>query len=280
MLAACAAPKLAAQDRSATAAPTVGEAIYAYTDERGRLIYAHRFSDVPEALRPYARRVDQQAPSPSESPLEAVMKWVEGEAPRPLAGPAAASSMYRYRTRQGRVVYTNLADSVPTDQEHTAKLDLSHVSVNSELGAEIDQELKTQYDLLQVGPFCQNMRSELSQPLWQRVWTEHKPLVVCGGAILALLLATPWIVRRVGGAAWAKALQFAIPALAFLGVSTLLLMRAGNALSALRSRAEPCDASAWQQASRTPKPLVQHQQLVNALQAETAALERIHMESL
>jgi hypothetical protein len=182
--------------------------------------------------------------------------------------------MYRYRTREGRIVFTNLAASVPTDQLHSAALDLRHVSINSQLGAELDQELKTQYDLLQAAPFCRGVRAALSEPFWQRIWTEHQPLVVCGLAILAFLVITPWMVRRVGGAPWARAI------LGFVGVSTMLLMKTGRSLSDLHGRAEPCQADAWSRASQSPQPLVQHHQLVKALQAETAALEQIHAESL
>jgi hypothetical protein len=264
------------------AAPAVGEAIYAYTDDRGRLIYAHRLSDVPEALRPFARRMDQQnVPKASESPLQALLRLF-GDEPAPTSAAAAASgpaSMYRYRTREGRVVFTNLAASVPTDQLHTAALDLRHVSINSQLGAELDQELKTQYDLLQAAPFCRGVRAALSEPFWQRIWTEHQPLVVCALAILAFLAITPWVVRRVGGAPWARALSLAIPVLGFVGVSTMLLMKTGRTLSDLHGRAEPCQADAWTRASQSQQPLVQHQQLVQALQAETATLEQIHAES-
>ena len=266
-----------------TAEPKLGDAVYAYTDDRGRLIHTHRLSDVPEALRPSAQRVDRpELPAPIETPLQALWRWFSDE-PAPIPGAAVASSsasLYRYRSREGRVVFTNLAASVPTDQQHNATLDLQHVSVNSALGRELDSELKTQYDLLAAAPFCQDMRAALQEPLWQRLWNERRPLLVCGLAILAFVVLTPWVVRRVGGAAWARTLSYAIPVLAFVGVSATLLMQTGRSLSELRSRAQPCESDAWARAGQSQHPLVQHNQLVQALRTETAALEQIHAESL
>ena len=262
---------------------TLGEAVYAYTDDRGRLIHTPRLSDVPEALRPYAQRVDRpDPPKPSETPLQALWRWF-GDEPAPIPSGALASSptsLYRYRNREGRVVFTNLAASVPTDQQRDAALDLQHVSMNSQLGIELDRELKTQYDLLAAAPFCQGVRAALQEPLWQRAWNERRPLLVCGLAIVAFIALTPWVVRRVGGAPWARTLSYAIPILAFVGISATLLMQTGRSLSELRSRAQPCEKDAWARAGQGDQPLIQHNQLVQALRTETAALERIHAESL
>jgi hypothetical protein len=261
---------------------TPPDAVYAYTDDRGRLLYVNRLADVPEALRPFARRVDQDA-APSGGVLDKVWGFLGQQPPSAANLPAPvkpqAPNLYRYTTRDGRVVYTNLADSVPQEQRELAALDLSRIAINSKLGAELDQQLHQQYEELRSSSFCQGARAALSQPFWQRAWTEQKPLVVCGAAILGFLLVTPWMMRKGVGVAWARALKLAIPVLAFVGVSTLLLMRSSRSLSDLSGRAEPCQPDAWLEASRGDKPLVQHLQLVKALQTQTAALEQIDAES-
>lgn len=265
-------------------APKVGDIVYAFTDERGRLVHTQRLSDIPPALRPYARRVDRpETPEYArEAPLLALWRWFADEpvpsAPEATAAVSAPISLYRYRNRAGRVVYTNLAASVPAEQQHGSTVALDHVSLNSQLGRELDRELKSQYDVLQAAPFCQNIRAGLEEPLWQRFWNEHRPLVVCGLAILAFLLITPWIVSRVGLAPWARTLGRAIPLLGFVGVSAMLLVKTGQSLSELRGRAAPCEAGAWARAGLGEHPLAQRQHLVRALQAETAVLEQIHAE--
>jgi hypothetical protein len=254
----------------------VNDAIYAYTDDDGRLVYVNRLQDVPVLLRRYARRVDRDAQAGVDADSSApLLDWV--------ATPARASEpvLYKYRGRNGRTTYTNLAESVPVAQRATAKLDLRQVSLNTKVGTELDQQLKAQYDKLRESSFCRAIEVAANEPFWRRAWDDHAPLVVCGGAILVFLLITPWMVRKVGGAPWARALSLAIPVLGFAGLMAFVLMKSGRSLSQLRERASPCAPGSWAaSATRSDKGLVEHMQLLNALKTETAALEKIHAESL
>jgi hypothetical protein len=252
------------------------DGIYAYTDDEGRLVYVNRLQDVPVALRAHARRVDQDAKlSPNSDPNAPLLDWV--------ATPAQNSepALYKYRARSGRTTYTNLVENVPVAQRAAAKVDLSRVSLNTKLGADLDQQLKLQYDKLRESAFCRSIETAIQEPFWRRAWGEHAPLVVCGGAILVFLLITPWMVRRVGGAPWARALSLAIPVLGFAGLMAFVLMKSGRSLSQLRERAAPCDPASWEASTaRSDQGLVEHMQLLNALKTETKALEQIHAESL
>jgi hypothetical protein len=257
--------------------PAAVDAIYAYTDDGGRLIYANRLQDVPLHLRPHAQRIDQAAsPSAAADPTAPLLEWIAA----PLGKERVAAVLYQYRARSGRTTYTNLADSVPLAQRASSRLDLSQVPLNSKLGAELDQQLKAHYDKLRESPFCHRIQEAATEPFWQRAWKEHAPLVVCGGAILAFLLVTPWMVRRVGGAPWARALSLAVPVLGFVGLTSFVLMKSGRSISQLRERALPCDPATWATAGRSDKGLVEHLQLLSALKTETKALEQIHAESL
>lgn len=253
------------------------DAIYAYTDDEGRLVYANRLQDVPGPLRAYARRVDRNPTSSTATdPTASLLEWT----PTPLLNRPTEPALYRYRARNGRITYTNLADSVPVTQRAAAKLDLDSVSLNSKLGADLDRQLKAQYDKLRESSFCRSIEAAANEPFWLRAWQEHAPLVVCGGAILVFLVITPWMVRRVGGAPWARALSLAIPVLGFVGLMTFVLMKSGRSLSQLRDRAAPCDPASWASAARSDKGLVEHLHLLDALKTETKALEQIHAESL
>jgi hypothetical protein len=275
---------LAAQDARPSAglhaAHAAVDAIYAYTDDRGRLIYANRLQDVPLQLRASAKRVDQDAPSASEASGEGdlitpLLDWMG----KPLRARSPEPQLYQYRGRNGRITYTNIADSVPLAQRSAAKLDLKHVPLNSELGMALDQQLKAQYDRLRESSFCKAVESAVNEPFWRRVWREQGPLVACGAAILVFLLITPWMVRKVGGAPWARALSMAIPVLGFAGVMGFILVKSGNSLSQLRDKAAPCDPTSWVAAGQGETALVQRLNLVRALKTETDTLEQIHAES-
>ena len=261
------------------------DGIYAYTDDRGGIVYANRLQDVPVQLRPYARRVDRTDSSSSDDPGSPVFDWSTPARDKADATPA----FYRYRSPGGRMTYTNLADNVPVAQRPNAKIDLEQVPINSKLGVEIDQQLKTQYDKLRDSRFCKAIQAAVNESFWQRAWSEHAPLVVCGGAILVFLLATPFMVRKFGGVPWARALSTAIPAFAFTGLVSFLIVKSGNAMDQLRERALPCDPNAWNSEPGAPdepasntapqSPLVKHLRMVSALKTETQMLERINAES-
>lgn len=248
------------------------DAIYAYTDDRGRLVHVQRLQDVPLSLRASARRVDVADPGASgRAPAENLVDWLTGSA---VGDTPREPVLYRYRGSSGRSVFTNLPSSVPPSQRAQARIDLRHVSLNSELGAELDRELKARYDSLRSSEACAELRSEAELAWWQRAWRDQRPLVVCGGVLLLLVLCSPWMLKRGWGAPWARVLSTATPLLGFVGLSAYLLMQTQGQLRRFAPRAERCQPGAWTAASDLPKRFA----LVSALEAEQRALARIELE--
>lgn len=250
-------PKLTAADN---------DAIYAFTDDRGRLVQVQRLADVPPHLRATAKRVD--VPDDEHS----------GEVPQPTEGEEPV--VYRYRTAQGGVIFTNLWTSVPIDQRANARVDLRQVSLHSELGRSIDQQLEQHFDALQAGDTCAQLRAAASTPwwtpaFWSRASPEHRPLWLCGLAALLLLAASPWMLSKGWGGSWARVLQTGIPVLAAVALSAFVLIRLSRSSEALQTTAQDCKPEAWQQKKTLPQRL----KLVQALEAEKQALAQIEAES-
>jgi hypothetical protein len=227
------------------AAQPVADAIYAYTDDQGRLVHVQRFADIPAKLREHARRVDHPDVSTGtgDGVSDALLDWAQ----RAL-GPKPDESLplYQYRGPNGRTVYTNLAESVPKQQRAGARVDLRAVSLNGALAADLDRELAKRHRALQAAPVCTQLRAAEAEPWWARTWREHSPLVVCGGTLLLLVLLTPFMFSKGWGAAWARVLMTALPVLGFVGLSAFLVMQTERSGGALHARAQRCDSGALQ----------------------------------
>ncbi|HET8934190.1 MAG TPA: hypothetical protein VFN67_12145 [Polyangiales bacterium] len=248
------------------------DAIYAYTDDRGRLVHVQRLQDVPMHLRRSARRVDVPDVAPEKSgKTDQLIEWLSGGLqPTQQEQPA----LYRYRGPRGRFVYTNLAASVPPDQRAQAHVDLSDVPLNSELGTALNQKLQERFDALRSGEACQQARAEAELPWWQRTWRDQRVAVCCGGVMLLLLLLTPFMHARGWGGAWARVLWTAGPMLGVVAVSASMLMKASGSLGALTAHAQHCEPGAFHAASG----LKQRFNLVSALETEQQALAQIEQE--
>jgi hypothetical protein len=243
------------------------DTIYGYTDDQGRIVHVQHLEDVPPRLRAHARRLDQ---TDEPSLLDSLGQRLSPDKPAVL---------YRYRTADGRTKFTNLRDSVPAGQRAGAEVDLSRVSLNSQLGRDLDRRLNEEYARLAEQPACQQLRAAADRNLLEVVWREHGPIVVCGGAILLLVLGTPYMVRRVGGPAWSRTLGMAVPILAFVGISAYAVVRSSQALSKFKLAAAPCEAETWNALAQQDHGLIERYKLLQGMRAEQAALEQIAQEA-
>lgn len=273
-------PTARAQDRESTEDE---DAVYAYTDDQGRLVHVQRLADVPPWLRAHARRVDTDAASPSapgsaaDGDMSALFESL-GRASGRQRDAEQPPVLYRYRNVQGRIVYTNMSASVPLAQRANARLDLSRISLNSPLGAELDRRLDAEHARLAEQPRCRQLRSAAATTLLERLWKDHKPLLVFGLAILGFVLVTPWMLRRVGGREWARTLSMAIPALAAAGVFTYAVLESSRTLGSIKALAAPCEDAGWSALAHQEHGLIKRFQLLQGMHAQASALEQIAQE--
>lgn len=246
------------QHTAAAEPPQSDDAVYGYTDDSGRLRYVDRLDEVPPRLRQYARRVD-----------------LHSEAVSSPSGDAAF--MYRYRGPDGRTRFTNLLETVPPAQRKGARLDLRQVSLNTELGHDLERHFAGEHERLLQAPHCQQLIAAATRPLLRAVWDDHGPLVVTGAAILILFAISPFMLRRVGSQ-WAKALSMAIPALALVGLVAYGIVRSGKALSLAKTAASPCEPKTFSKLASREHGLVEQYQLLEGLRAQQQGLEQIARE--
>jgi hypothetical protein len=188
-------------------------------------------------------------------------------------GQAQADELYRYVGRDGRMVYTNIGEQVPIEQRASARLDLSHIPLNSEVGAELDRRFEQEHEQLRASSYCETLRAAAGDGFLPRLWHDFGPLVLCGGVLLGFLLFTPTALRRFGAPVWAKTLMMAIPSLAVGGLVAYTMTQTNRTLVELKERVKPCAADTFAQLRAEPGALAKRSALVEQLKREIAAVE-------
>ncbi|MBW2735588.1 MAG: hypothetical protein JRH20_24650 [Deltaproteobacteria bacterium] len=173
-------------------------------------------------------------------------------APTAHALDRAEVPVFRYVNAEGRPVYVNGLERVPKRYRKRAKaLDLSRVSLNRKLGNELKREVDRRMAQLLVTDECGRRRAAVGGGFWRVLWRDHSPLVVIGGAMLLLLLITPWITRRIGGPRWSRVLMMVLPILVLAGLWSTSAVQASRTLSVLEAKARPCQRETYTE-SRAP----------------------------
>lgn len=160
-------------------------------------------------------------------------------------GPA----FYSYE-RDGRTVFVSDPSLIPDDVE-AAPFDVSHVSLNEELGAELDAAIEAEHERLVATDYCAEERSTAARSTLEQAWEEQPHWVGIGALVLMLLLTAPFVARRVGAPKWIRVLVLVIPLLLLLGVLTHTLNTATHSLSAARAVGALCQEDALANASQS-----------------------------
>ncbi len=259
LLAGAAFPAWAQDEQSCT---------HTYRDENGDDICAAGWKQIPERYRATAQPVDPRGSDPEEKQS---LPWADGaeDARDPL------STIYRYRNESGRESFTNIWDQVPTaSRENAEVVDLSRVSLNTEVGREIDARLQEQHKALLGSDYCRLALKQQRDRWWSKVWSEFKPLVVVAAIIVLLLLATPFALRRISAPQWARTLTMSIQVLSLLGLFVFAVMKMADAYQTVRTVTAPCRGESWQETSGKPDTLVRRVDLIRQLQQRIRDFER------
>ncbi len=153
---------------------------------------------------------------------------------------------YRYRTAEGRWAFTGNLDMVPPEQRTSAEpMDLSNVSLNTELGNAINESVAEQHRQLAASDDCTTATSEADQSTLDRMWTDHRPALGIAALALALLFAMPAVARRIGAPLTGRVMMFALPIFGLLGALTFGLTEARNSLTRSRETADLCSSESF-----------------------------------
>ena len=149
--------------------------------------------------------------------------------------------IYRYKVAGGRFAYTNDPARIPERQREKAKtVDLSHISLNSELAEDLARAIDKSYETALDTDLCSDARGAAGMGWLAAAWHRHGGVLALAGVALLLLLSTPFAIRRVEAATWAKVLSTSFALLAMVGVFTYMTSETARHLDLLKAAAEPC----------------------------------------
>jgi len=241
---------------------------HVYQDEKGNSVCAAGWKQIPERFRSTAQPVGSQWVDPDEY---GILLSSDEE----LRERTPVSTIYRYRNESGRESYTNIWDQVPTASREKAEVvDLSGVSLNTEIGREIDASLEKERDALLGSEYCRAALQHEKERWWLGLWSNFKPLIVVAAVIILLLLATPFALRKVDAPQWSRTLTMAIQVLTLLGLFVFAVTKMADGFRVVRAMAAPCRTDSWEKAASEPDALARRANLLQQLQRRIEHFEQ------
>ena len=141
-------------------------------------------------------------------------------------------------------MYVNRFSLIPPEKRSQARaVDLSEVSLNSELAEELSAAVVKEIQYLKESDPCAKAREEDKAGAWRHVWHRHGPWILASLAAVILVLLSPWMIRRTPQGVWPRFLMVALPALAMTAVLAISATRATSSLEAVGELAKLCDAN-------------------------------------
>lgn len=158
-----------------------------------------------------------------------------------LSSEAPEEGIYSYVNEAGRTVYVSHEGLIPPGKRSSStKVDLSHVSLNEELGNELNEAAAKEHAALASTDLCAETQVAAEDDLVTHVIKTHPHWIGIGAVILLLLLTAPWVARHVGAGRWVRVLCLTLPLLLFLGVLTQTARTAHSTLAELRTTSDLC----------------------------------------
>jgi len=193
--------------------------------------------------------------------------------PQPEA--QAPQQIYKYRTKDGRVVFTNILDEVPVEQRAAGKVDLSHVELNTSIGNELNQRLTQEHAQLAESPYCQELKELAQKSELEQLWDEYAVLIVCGGMIAVLILITPMMMTKVHPPEWARVLSKAVPMLLLVGGAMYGMQTANRKAMEVRKQVKPCLAETFAGLGSSDNPEGERLSLIAGLKRDIEAAQEM-----
>ncbi|MEM9194621.1 MAG: hypothetical protein AAGF12_35915 [Myxococcota bacterium] len=126
-------------------------------------------------------------------------------------------AFYSYRNASGRTVYvSDLAYVPPEFRDQVEGVDLSHIDLNDELGNDWRDAVEEEHTRLKAHEFCAEAEEDADAGVLHIAWKRHGYLILLGGLLLLLLLATPWGARTVGTRRWMGLLFVVVPLIGYV----------------------------------------------------------------
>jgi len=155
-----------------------------------------------------------------------------------------APVFYSYKSDAGRTVYVNRFSMVPPEKRSDARsVDLSQVSLNEDLAAELAAAVENELRYLKASDPCIEAQKEQGAGPWRHVWRRHGPWLLSSFAAMILLIMSPWMIQRTPAGVWSRFLMVALPALAMTALVAVSATRATRSLEAVSELSKLCDAN-------------------------------------
>lgn len=189
----------------------------------------------------------------------------------PPPAPAAPQQIYKYKGKDGRIVYTNILDEVPPDQRKGGAVDLSKVALNTAVGNDLNKRLAEEHDKLAASPYCEELKERAAKSEYEQLWDDHAVGIVCGGLIVFLILITPIMLKKVDAPQWARVLTKAIPMLLIVGGAMYGMQIANKKAMELRQQAKPCLKETFDELGASADPAAERLGLIAKLKHDIEA---------
>lgn len=152
------------------------------------------------------------------------------------------------------MVYVNDLSFVPDRfKQRAQRVDLSDVSLNFELAADLERETQALLNDLLKSDACLKKRQAADRGWAMTLWEEYGILLLFGLLIVVLLAFSPAIMRRVDPPQWGRFLMLAIPAICVIAVLSFSLVRTSAMVAQTRSEADPCRPERYLFPAATPE---------------------------
>lgn len=189
--------------------------------------------------------------------------------------------IYRYTNAQGRTAYVNDLARVPRLRRARARpVDLSQVSLNEKLAAQLEQTVDEQLDRLLKSDYCAEARLGADRGFLRTLWQQQGHWLLASSLLLIFIVASPYLMRTLGPPRWAKLLMVVVPVLGLLAMMGSAAVKTSESLDDLRVAAEPCRRELYGAPPATPAGRAVRRHRLYELRARVEAAHRMRAEQL